>query len=568
MPTKTTINKEIGRQMLAIVATEFHLELRQSYYKVQFYDLEGQKQIIRLGRELFTTPSKVVAELLKANANIPDDLKTALRMVMHAHAHRSTRSWRVTIRTGFHGNSFVYPTKTFGPEADTLKHEGESSIDPALGLQHGSVQAWWQGLKRAFHRSDYLIFAASVALSGPLFEVAGEQEGVVFHFQPQQSDANNKAAKTKSSSGKTLAARVAASTIGRAQKTDLISFALTQRGLEDYCYSHNNLVGILDEEGRSLSGPGRNVKPSQLPYLLTSDRGTVRSKKASQDPDLQNLTWLLPVISTGEQPLDDSNRLARTEGAQVRMAPIPVPPGAEGGIFNRLDGSPEEIVQHAFHLAQEVEQALMENYGVAMPENLQMLYSRRNVASRIRRIVNYFVKWVGADSTPWDRRLATKFGIVLAAALFASKYGGATWTLNEAAETIRRIYERSRWAMASVSDATDALVAKLRAALADKRFPQLEKGQTMAPQDAGCAWGITRRLVTHGSVSLITLARLKHLIQPSIISDGVISELSKRGIIVKDPDGKTTRLTMLRGLHGSKRRRYVVIKLSALVEAV
>ena len=32
-----------------------------------------------------------------------------------------------------------------------------------------------------------LIFAASVAFSGPLFDLAGEQEGVVFHFQPQNS---------------------------------------------------------------------------------------------------------------------------------------------------------------------------------------------------------------------------------------------------------------------------------------------------------------------------------------------------------------------------------------------
>jgi hypothetical protein len=94
------------------------------------------------------------------------------------------------------------------------------------------------GERNPFRHSDDLIFAASVAFSGPLFELAGEQEGVVFHFQPQSSAPDDSGSKTKSSSGKTLASRVGISTIGRAGKSDLISFAVTERGLEDYCFRH------------------------------------------------------------------------------------------------------------------------------------------------------------------------------------------------------------------------------------------------------------------------------------------------------------------------------------------
>ena len=96
-------------------------------------------------------------------------------------------------------------------------------------------------------------------------------------------------------------------------------------------------------------------------------RSTFRPQKAVRDPDLQNLTWLLPFISTGEKPLDDpNNESARPEGAQVRMAPIPVPPGADGGIFNRLDGSREKIVEQAYFLVREDEETLAETYGVAI----------------------------------------------------------------------------------------------------------------------------------------------------------------------------------------------------------
>ena len=71
----TAKKKPTSNQTIAIVATEFHMERRESYYKVRFRDLDGQKQTILIGRELFTTPSKVVAELLKANADLPDNPK-------------------------------------------------------------------------------------------------------------------------------------------------------------------------------------------------------------------------------------------------------------------------------------------------------------------------------------------------------------------------------------------------------------------------------------------------------------------------------------------------------------
>ena len=517
---KVTAGKRLtNNQNLAILATEFHIERCESYYKIRFRDLEGQRQTILIGRELFTTPAKVVAELLKANADLPDNPNAAVELVKQAVATRSQRTRRITIRTGLHDTSFVYPGQTFGPLDGKLKLEDTSAIDPALGLKRGSLQAWREGLTNAFRDSDYLIFAASVAFSGPLFELAGEQEGVVFHFQPQNSALENNGSKTKSSSGKTLAERVAISTIGRAKKTDLISFAVTDRGLEDYCYSHNNLFGALDEEGRSLSGTGRSIKPSQLPYQLTSGRGTYRSQKAVRDPDLKNLTWLLPFISSGENPLDDpENKSARMEGAQVRMAPIPVPPGADGGIFNRLEGS-REIAEKAHLLVREVEETLAENYGVAMPAYLGKLWPQRSsLAPRVPRITDNFVKWVGADSEPWERRFAEKFGIALAGGIFASQFGVAPWTKERAWSAVRAIYRRSRAALASVSETTDALVGKIRKALTAGRFPRLDKGQTMKPEDAGRALGVTRKLATHGPTILITLEQLKGLIKPRATS--------------------------------------------------
>jgi hypothetical protein len=169
---KVTARKNpTGNQQLAIVATEFYVERRESYYKVRFRDLDGKKQTIAIGRELFTTPSKVVAELLRANADLPDNPDASVELVKRAVATRSERSRRITNRTGWHDTSFVYPGQTFGPLAEKLKLGGTSAIDLALGLNRGSLQGWRDGLANSFRSSDYLVFAASVAFSGPLFSL-------------------------------------------------------------------------------------------------------------------------------------------------------------------------------------------------------------------------------------------------------------------------------------------------------------------------------------------------------------------------------------------------------------
>ncbi len=220
---------------MEIEATEFHVERKESYYKVRFLDPESRWQTTRIGRELFITPKKVVAQLLKANADLPDNAEAAEKLVRHALANRGRKTTHITLRTGWHEKSFVYLGETFGPLAGKLEHEGAPEIDPALGLRGGTLQAWQEGMRNAFEYSDYLIFAASVALSGPLFEVAAGQEGIVFHFQPQERTPKRQESRTRSSSGKTLATQVAISTVGRARKADLVSFAVTLRAAEDYC---------------------------------------------------------------------------------------------------------------------------------------------------------------------------------------------------------------------------------------------------------------------------------------------------------------------------------------------
>ena len=129
-------------------------------------------------------------------------------------------------------------------------------------------------------------------------------------------------------------------------------------------------------------------------------------------------------------------------------------------------------------LAREVEETLAANFGVAMPAYLRKLVPQRSsFQRRIRLIIDKFVQVVRADSDPWERRLAEKFGIVLAGAILASEFGIAPWSKQRAWQAVRRIYQRSRTALASVVDFDNSLIDKLRKALSDGRFPQLKKGK-------------------------------------------------------------------------------------------
>jgi hypothetical protein len=53
------------------------------------------------------------------------------------------------------------------------------------------------------------------------------------------------------------------SEISRCRKSDLVTFAATQRAVEDYCFAHNHLAALFDEEGRALS-IGHGIKGETL----------------------------------------------------------------------------------------------------------------------------------------------------------------------------------------------------------------------------------------------------------------------------------------------------------------
>ncbi|MCX7307219.1 MAG: hypothetical protein NTZ72_04405 [Afipia sp.] len=355
--------------------------------------------------------------------------------------------------------------------------------------------------------------------------------------------------------------RAGISAVGRCRKTDLFSFAITERAVEDFCFSHNHLAAALDEEGRNSDGGATSkIKTAFLPYLIPGGRGTVRSNKAVQDGNLKNLSWALLALSTGENPIDGSSTV-RPEGARVRMIGIPVQPGNKGGIFNHVEGTPNEISQVCNRLARQVDKTIADNYGVAFIEYLRRMVPRRpELTSRITLIIDNFVEKMEANVDPWERRFAEKFGIVLAGAILMSEFGIGPWTRRRARKAIEALYGKARSATISTDDATDSLMLRLRKLVGDgKRFPVVKKGSKL---NMSHAWGVTRTLPGGKPAICIRLSRFRKLVKPSAISSSVLLELSTRRVLIKAANGKKTRQMMFKG--SPKRRRYVCLDRSRL----
>jgi hypothetical protein len=546
---------------IKITATVHHVDHNESSYRVRYRATGGGWKSILILREKFYGRSDVVKLLANKGAVLPDDLDDAVAMIADALKNRKKKHIDITNRSGWHADSFVYFTQTFGA-ATRLEHEGASRINPALGLQQGSVEAAVGGLREPCEYSDYLVFTMSVPASSPLLEIIGEDEGAMYHLHGTLSARNNET-RTMSTVGKTLSCRAAASVIGRCRKNDLTTFAITTKGVEDLCFAHNNMLVIFDEEGRSVGGAKGNIIGKEtLPYIIPGGKGTVRSNKATQDQDLSNLTWALLALSSGERPLDEPNaKIKRPEGAQVRMLPIPVPAGKFGGIFNRVSVAPGEISAVCEGLARKVTDTISQNFGVIMPAYLEKLVPQKAaLAPEVRTLIDTFVRKVGCvDADPWERRFAEKFGIVLAGSILLARFALAPWTEERAWTAIETVYRKSRSASVSVPEAADATLRRLRKLVKNRmKFPRLPKGKKLKASRKAAAMGIIRQVEGHENVVLIPRKTFDGFVKPTAVAGEVLERLANTGVILRGAGKNISRQVMITGFD-KKKRRYVCL---------
>jgi hypothetical protein len=550
---------------MKIIGTVVDIDREVTFYDVEFRHVEGDIRRRSVAKELFLRPTKVAEEMIRFGADLPDVSTAAAAIVTEATAQKDSAFRQVTRQAGWiEKHSVVWPGRTFGKLAGSLSYLPSSGLDPAFGLSKGTLVAWRDGLREPCAKSDYLIMALGHKAANLLLTLIGEGESSVLHLHGTKAQDSTKAA---SSSGKTLATRVAASMTGRCMKNDLHTFAITVPGVNDLCFARNNFGVELDEEARSVGdGSKRTISSGELSYLLTSGRGNVRSDFATQHADLKNKVWLTNAITSGERPLDDAhNGDARAEGSKVRMLGLPVPAGGKGGIFNRTRKTGKDRRVRAKRLAEQTEHTIANNYGVAMPALIEAsLRDVSDTGSLAKSLTDDLVRSVVQDGDPWERRFARKLAIAGAGAILLSRFGIGPWSEKRARRAFRRIYKRARLAVSDADEIATALIKSLGGKLANGEFPEILKGSKVSRSVAeSVKLGFIRTLPGLGRSLLLTLDCVRALVARKELVDPVLRRLIGQGFVHRGDDGKSTRQVQVKELaHG--RPRYVCIAVAKL----
>lgn len=537
-----------------VIALVHDLDQGNYLLDLQFRSIDGGNGIVRIPRALIKSPGEIVGQLLDAGAVLPDEQKEAVQLVQTAARKKPKSRYAITRRSGWHGSSFVTRNGTIGEDQDAIRYAGGTNVDPGFGLCAGAFDEWRAGLEEPCKASTFLTLSLGLAYGGPILDLLGEDEGAIFNFH------------ATSSNGKSLAARALSSIAGRAKKSDLATYDITDRGVEELCHAHNDGTVGFDEEGRSKGGKGqRRERVRSIAFMVPSGRGMIRSEKVARTSDLANHTWRVLAMSSGEKPLEDA-ATPRAAGEQLRHIDIKVPHPRSGGIFDRLAAkSREDKLREAARLAGQVEATIGTNFGVGLEPYLAALVAHRPyLVDAVREIVAEIVTSVGADGDPWERRFATKFAIIGAGAILAAEFGVAPFDAAHARRCVRKAYRVARRSVFSVEEAADDLCTRLEGKANDgSRFPCVERGGRLPSNLQGTAWGF-RRTKGQGDVIAVDPARFKKLAGSQPLADAILGVLIAKGIAVRGSDGKSHPQIAVQGFNRPGRSRWVCLRVSAL----
>ena len=303
--------------------------------------------------------------------------------------------------TGWHGASFVLPTRTVGP-GDYLLTD-----PPAAAPSAGTVAQWRRRVAEPCRGNSRLVLALSAAFTSPLLRIADVESGGIHFVGP-------------SSIGKSTAAAVSRSTWG----AGLQSWRATDNGLEGVAARHSDMGLVLDEIGQ--------VDPKlvgEVSYMLANGAGRIRARRDGTDRKPQ--TWRLLFVSTGETTLARHMAAAGRQakaGQEVRLVSIEADAGAGAGLFEETHGATPQAFAEALGTA------AAKYHGTAGPAFVEAIVGdEERVRGVIADVRDRFEGELGlGDADGQVKRVARRFALIAAAGELATTAGLTGWEPHQA----------------------------------------------------------------------------------------------------------------------------------------
>jgi uncharacterized protein (DUF927 family) len=321
--------------------------------------------------------------------------------------------WALCVsRVGWHGDFFVLPEATVGPDGpETVLFQTPFDTEHYLNVR-GTADDWRENVGRFCSGNSRLILAVSSAFAGPALSLVGGESGGV-HFRGATS------------TGKSTALLVGGSVLGGSGRNGFVqSWRATANGLEAIAEQHNDLCLYLDELSQLDSR-----EAAEIAYLLANGSGIGARKK---------LSWSLLFMSAGEVTLADHAQTAgkRTKGgAEVRLLNIEADAGAGLGLFEKIHGaeSPDAF-------ARQLKDAARRFYGAPLRTYLNFLVRNRAAAEKTFRNcqADFLSRYVPALASGEVSRAAQRFALIGAAGELATDACITGWEPGEATDAAAR----------------------------------------------------------------------------------------------------------------------------------
>jgi len=387
---------------------------------MNFKDSDGHVHEWAMPKELLSSSGDLYRQqLLNLGASIDPKAKDDLTGYFIA-AKPTDRALCVET-TGWHGNVFVLPHRTFGQSSERVLYQATETGKTVPYGTAGTLQEWKQNIGAKCVGNSRLILAVCVSLSGPFLDPLEHENGGLHLRGP-------------SSSGKTKALSVAASIWGGRRMVR--NWRTTGNAIESLAVEHNECVLILDELGQ--------VDPQDagdIAYTLGNGQSKARMNRFGNTR--ASSSWRLLFLSTGEIGLAEHVTSAEKQiraGQEVRLLDIPSDAGRGLGLFENIHGaaSPQAFADNL--------QVESERYFGTAAEALltKLTTSPEELASAVATVKQWQARFVHenvlADAHGQVFRAAGRFGLIAAVGEYCTSIGVLPWALGEAMDGITRCF--------------------------------------------------------------------------------------------------------------------------------
>jgi putative DNA primase/helicase len=434
---------------------------------IEWHDPDGVRHCEVVSHSDLIGGHDVIKTLVDGGLRLATDLKSLNRFREALNGVRCQYRVRLVDRTGWHGAAFVLPDQVIGHSSERLQYVGPHS--GARFALAGSLDEWKCGVASLASGNPHLLFALSLALSGPLFGMLNERP-IGIHFRGG------------SSTGKTTLLIAAGSVWGGGNPSSGFcgSWRATVNGLEGIAVAHSGTCLALDELAEI--DPQEAMKAA---YALINGTGKAR---AGRTGDARNRAeWCVPILSSGEISLaekiaEDRGRQSRA-GVDVRLIDVAADAGKGYGVFEFLHDR-----QNAAAFSDELRHAALERYGTAGPAFVEILAARFDVVmAAAGQRVDALTREMTAGAVEGQlHRVARCFAIIGVAGEFARVALDLDWKADETINAaLRHLADWKASRGACAAELTRALQA-IRVSIdrhGQSRFDDLRKEVRLPARD-------------------------------------------------------------------------------------